>query len=200
MKFPLAKISLYLFFALLLATPFIIKRYSARNSACTSTEAARQRFGFYFQEVARASGVNFTHTAPTLDPKLNHIMPQVASMGAGVAVADFDKDGWADFYLTNSGEGSQNALYHNQHDGTFDEAAASLGVADLNHVETGVSMGAVWGDYDNDGFEDLLIYKWGLPELFHNDAGKKFTRVTENAGLPDWVNANNAIWFDFDRD
>ncbi len=61
-------------------------------------------------------------------------------------------------------------------------------------------MGAVWGDYDNDGYEDVLIYKWGKPELYHNDAGKHFTRVTETAGLPPWVNANTAIWFDYDND
>jgi hypothetical protein len=61
-------------------------------------------------------------------------------------------------------------------------------------------MGAVWGDYDNDGYEDLLLYKWGRPELFHNDAGKTFTRVTDKAGLPSWVNANTAIWFDYDGD
>ena len=52
-------------------------------------------------------------------------------------------------------------------------------------------MGAVWGDYDNDGYEDLFLYKWGRPELFHNDAGKGFTRVTEKAGLPAWVNAEH---------
>ncbi|MEO6390906.1 MAG: CRTAC1 family protein, partial [Pyrinomonadaceae bacterium] len=110
-----------------------------------------------------------------------------------------DKDGWADFYLTNSGEGSQNALYRNQHDGTFAEVAAAMGVAELNHVETGVSMGAVWGDYDNDGFEDLFVYKWGRPELFHNDAGKRFSRV-DTGNFPIWVNANTAVWFDYDRD
>jgi hypothetical protein len=58
----------------------------------------------------------------------------------------------------------------------------------------------VWGDYDNDGYEDVLIYKWGKPELYHNDAGKHFTRVTEQAGLPAWVNANTAVWFDYDGD
>jgi hypothetical protein len=61
-------------------------------------------------------------------------------------------------------------------------------------------MGAVWGDYDNDGYEDLFLYKWGRPELFHNDGGKHFTRVTETATLPTWVNANTAIWFDYDGD
>ena len=61
-------------------------------------------------------------------------------------------------------------------------------------------MGAVWGDYDNDGYEDLFLYKWGRPELFHNDGGRHFTRVTEAATLPNWVNANTAIWFDYDGD
>ena len=78
--------------------------------------------------------------------------------------------------------------------------AAEVGLADVNQPGTGVSTGAVWGDYDNDGYEDVLIYKWGKPELFHNDGGKHFTRVTEQAGLPQWVNANSAIWFDYDRD
>ena len=59
-----------------------------------------------------------------------------------------------------------------------------MGVADLNRADTGVSMGAVWGDYDNDGFEDLLVYKYGRPELFRNDEGGSFDRVSEQAGLP----------------
>jgi hypothetical protein len=61
-------------------------------------------------------------------------------------------------------------------------------------------MGAVWGDYDNDGYEDLLLIKWGRPELYHNDAGHGFTRVTDQVGLPPWVNANTALWFDYDGD
>ena len=104
-------------------------------------------------------------------------------MGAAVSVVDFDRDGWQDIY-TNSGEGSQNRLYRNLGDGTFRDVAAELGLADVNRPGTGVSMGAVWGDYDNDGYEDLFLYKWGRPELFHNDGGKGFTRVTEQAGLP----------------
>jgi hypothetical protein len=61
-------------------------------------------------------------------------------------------------------------------------------------------MGSVWGDYDNDGFEDIFLYKWGRPELFHNDEGRGFTAVTEKAKLPAWTNANSAVWLDFDRD
>ena len=75
-----------------------------------------------------------------------------------------------------------------------------MGVADVNRDGTGVSMGAVWGDYDNDGFEDLFLYKYGRPELFHNDGGHGFSPVGERAGLPRWVNANAAVWLDYDRD
>jgi hypothetical protein len=158
------------------------------------------RYGFQLVESAQALGVDFVHQAPTFDARLDHIMPQVASVGAAVAVADFDRDGWQDFYVTNSGEGSLNHLYRNRGNGTFDDVAAAMGVADVNHRETGVSMGAVWGDYDNDGFEDLLLYKYGRPELFHNRQGHGFDPVGERGGLPKWVNANSALWLDFDRD
>ena len=100
-------------------------------------------------------------------------MPQIASMGAAVSVVDFDRDGWQDLYVTNSGEGSHNRLYRNRGDGTFEDVAGALGVADVNRSGTGVSMGSVWGDFDNDGFEDLFLYKWGRPELFRNDAGTR---------------------------
>ena len=127
-------------------------------------------------------------------------MPQVASMGAAVSIVDFDRDGRPDLYVTDSKEGSRNHLFRNRGDGRFEDVADRMNVADLNHAETGVSMGAVWGDYDNDGFEDLFLYRWGRPELFHNDGGRGFTRVTESAGLPAWANVNTAVWLDFDRD
>lgn len=198
----IARAVLVIFFLALLATPVVIKRWAKRGGAQTGAGAqdALKRYGFRLEEVSRASGISFTHTAPKLDARLDHIMPQVSSMGAGISVVDFDRDGWQDLYVTNSGEGSRNALYRNQHDGTFRDVATEMNVADVNHLETGVSMGAVWGDYDNDGYEDLFLYKWGQPELFHNDAGKSFTRVTSTAGLPAWVNANTALWFDYDRD
>ncbi len=197
-KFP--KVILIVFFLALLATPFVVKRfYVTETKPTVDKETTLKRYGFYFEESAQKSGVNFKHSPPKLDPKLGNIMPIIASMGAGVAVADFDKDGWNDFYLTNSGEGSLNALYRNNKDGSFTDVAKDLGVADLNRQDKGVSMGAVWGDFDNDGFEDLLVYKWGKTELFKNNEGRNFTKV-ENTGFPDWANINTAIWFDYDRD
>lgn len=189
--------------AALIATPVMLKRVSERHEsidAATHHETVLARYGFYFQEVANAVGIEFMHQAPTLDAQLAHIMPQVASLGAAVSIVDVDRDGWLDIYVTNSCEGCQNRLYRNLGDGTFQDVAADMGVADVNQAGTGVSMGAVWGDYSNNGYEDLFLYKWGRPELFRNEGGRGFVRVTEDAGLPSWINANTAIWLDYDRD
>ncbi|HEV3342706.1 MAG TPA: CRTAC1 family protein [Pirellulales bacterium] len=158
------------------------------------------RYGFRLSESARACGINFAHQAPTLDKRLEHIMPLVNPMGAAVAVVDFDVDGRLDLYVVTSNEGGKNALYRNRGDGTFEDVAEAVGVADLNQSGTGACMGSIWADYDNDGYPDLFVYKWGKPELFHNREGKAFERVSDEAGLPAWVNANAACWLDYDRD
>lgn len=196
------RIGLALLFAALLAAPVIYKRVAAANRHLSSTSepSSLARYGFRFTEGAKASGIHFVHSAPTLDTKLGHIMEQVASMGAAVSIVDFDRDGWQDIYIVTSGEGKNNALYRNLGDGTFRDVAADVGLANLNEHATGVAMGAVWGDYDNDGFEDVFLYKWGKPELFRNVDGKRFVNVTAQTGLASWVNANSAIWFDYDID
>ncbi|HEY4086860.1 MAG TPA: VCBS repeat-containing protein, partial [Bryobacteraceae bacterium] len=181
-------------FVALIAAPIIYKRMEVKKEVPTN------QYGFHFQESAQAAGINFKYVPPVLDPKLNHIMPEVASMGAAISVVDFDKDGWPDFYVTNGGIGTKNALYRNMHDGTFKDVAADVGLADVNQDGTGASTGAVWGDYDNDGYDDVFLYKWGRQELFHNDGGKRFTRVTDQIPLPKWANVNTAIWFDYDND
>jgi hypothetical protein len=190
-----------LFVAALAAVPVLNRSYANSGSEpASASSGALARYGFRLDEVSQRIGVDAVHQAPTFDRQFEHIMPQVAAMGAAVAVADFDRDGWQDFYVTNSGEGSLNHLYRNQRDGTFKDVAGDMGVADVNRTGTGVSMGAVWGDYDNDGFEDLFLYKYGRPELFHNEQGTGFVAVGEHAGLPKWVNANSAIWLDYDGD
>src|SRR6188474_139124 len=176
------------------------KQAEGRHLLADDEGGGDTRFGFRLKESAKAMGVDFTHQAPTFDAQLDHIMPQVAAMGASVTVADFDRDGWQDFYVTNSGEGSLNRLYRNNGNSTFTDVAQMVGLADVNRRETGVSMGSVWGDFDNDGWEDLLLYRYGRPELFRNVDGRSFTPVGERAGLPAWVNANSATWLDYDRD
>lgn len=198
------RVTVILLFIALLAVPLVINRGSTSPETTSITEVEREatlaRYGMHLEEVSRKSGIDFQHQAPKLDAKLDHIMPQIASMGAAVSVADFDRDGWHDLYVTSSGEGTRNRLYRNRGDGTFEDAAEAMGVADLNQVGTGVSMGSIWGDFDNDGFEDLLVFKWGRSELFRNDEGKGFIRVTDDAGLPEWFNAGCALWFDYDCD
>src|SRR5215207_947191 len=142
-KSSIARGLLLLFFAAQLATPFAIRRWQGAGAgpgvsrAAGTDAAALARHGFRLEEVSKQAGIDFTHRAPRLDPKLEHIMPQVASMGAAVSVADFDRDGWQDLYVTNSGEGSFNALYRNLGDGTFRDVAGEAGLADLNRKETG---------------------------------------------------------------
>jgi hypothetical protein len=156
--------------------------------------------GFVLRDETRAAGITFVHHRPTFDPKIANVEPHVAALGAAVSVADFDGDGWPDLYFTNSRFGAPNALYRNRHDGTFVDVAAAAGLADVNRPGDGVSMGSVWGDFDNDGREDLLVYRYGYLALFRNVDGTHFQDVTESAGLHRWVNSNGAIWLDYDRD
>ncbi|MDX1546688.1 MAG: CRTAC1 family protein [Rhodothermales bacterium] len=197
---PIARLAVTVVFAGLIAAPVIIPRLSEREEVGLDAETALDRYGFFLQEVAADAGIDFTHQAAEYDARLAHIMPQIAFGGASVSVVDVDGDGWNDLYLTNSAAGSRNALYRNRGDGTFEDVAPALGLADLNARETGTSAGAVWGDYDNDGDEDLFLYRLGRPDLYRNDGGR-FTRVTDEAGgFPAWTNAGTAVWFDYDRD
>ena len=199
---PLLRGALGLVFVGLLAAPLLIQQWSS-GAAGTSTNSstALERYGFVLENVAAEVGIDFRHQAPDLDSSLAHIMPEVAQAGASVSITDVDQDGYADLYVTNSKRGTRNALYRNQGDGTFTDMAPELGIAALNRPETGTSMGSVWGDYDNDGDEDLFVYKWGRSALFRNDGDEGFTRVTDRLrGLPDWMNANAAVWLDVNRD
>ncbi len=199
MKVAIKQPLLLLLFVGLLGSVFIL-RPPPDHADQLRREASMERYGFCLEEVSKKCGIDFVHQAPTLDPKLDHIMPIVAATGASVSVVDFDRDGLADLYVVNSAVGSKNALYRNKGDGAFEDVAEKLGIAYLNRPGDGVCMGAVWGDFDNDGYEDLLVYRWGKVDLYHNDMGKGFIRVTERAKLPAWVNAGSAIWLDYDSD
>src|SRR5688500_6557437 len=177
------------FFLAMLATPMAMGALNPPVGPDGGPGGAKalEKYGVTFREVSKEIGIDFVHRAPTLDPKIAHIMPIIASMGAAVAVVDFDRDGWNDLYVTDRSETGKNRLYLNLKDGKFEEVAEKVGPAAINDNQHGCSMGSVWGDYDNDGFEDVLIYRWGRPELYHNDGGKSFTRKTDGAGLPQWV-------------
>ena len=185
-----------------MAVPFLAAILLAmrldRGPSRAAADAAHP--GFALRDETAAAGIHFVHHRPSFDAKLAGIEPHVAALGAGVSVTDFDGDGRPDLYFTNSRFGEPNALYRNKGDGTFEEVAATVGLADLNRPGEGVSMGAVWGDIDNDGREDVLVYRYGYPALFRNVDGRHFEDITTQAGLRRWVNSNGAIWLDYDRD
>ncbi len=187
------------FVTVLFLGAIILVAVLGRNSPAQATTVA-EGAGFHLEDVAARAGLDFVHHGPALDPRLDNVAPLIAAMGASVSVTDVDRDGWPDLYLTNSRFGSPNALYLNRHDGRFVDRAAEAGLADLNRPGEGVSMGAIWGDIDNDGLEDLLVYKYGYLQLFRNLGGLRFEDITVRAGLHQWINSNGAIWFDYDRD
>jgi len=103
----------------------------------------------------------------------------IETTGNGVAIFDYDNDGWPDIFLVNGtklegfpdGKGPTNRLYRNNHDGTFTEITAKAGL-----TATGWGQGVCVGDYDNDGWEDLYITYYGKNRLYHNNHGV-FTEV-----------------------
>ncbi len=154
---------------------------------------------FRLQELSHKAGVAVTHQKVLLDHQLDNIMPWMASVGAAVAAADYNNDGFIDVFVSSSGRNTPCHLFRNNHDGTFTDVAVQAGIADLNR-EGGV-MDAVWGDFDNDGWPDLYIVKWSAPNrLFRNNHDGTFTDVTRESGTGDIANGNAAIWFDYNGD
>jgi tetratricopeptide (TPR) repeat protein len=132
-------------------------------------------------------------------------MHQIETMIAGVAVFDYDGDGWPDIYVANgatspglekSDASFQNRLYRNRRDGAFEDVTEKAGVAGR-----GYSMGVAVGDYDNDGHPDLFVTGVRENVLYRNRGDGTFEDVTEKAGLKGdgrWAVA--AGWFDSDND
>ncbi len=113
---------------------------------------------------------------------------------SGQAWGDYDNDGWQDLYVT--GNLAPNTLYRNNGDGTFSESPLSKAVS----LPRTTSGGAVWGDYDNDGWQDLYVLAMGANVLFHNDGGEGFTEVSATAGVNDAGKGTSATWGDYDND
>ncbi len=150
-----------------------------------------------FTEVAGPAGCRNQHTMVRLSDRFANIMPWLSSVGAAVAAGDFDGDGLADLYVTNSGPGSANRLFRNLGGGAFTDVALDAGVAHPG----GASMHAVWGDIDNDGDLDLYVVKWAAENtLYENQGGGIFADVTARAGVGWWGYGNGATFLDYDRD
>jgi hypothetical protein len=152
-----------------------------------------------FEEVPPArSGLHWVHTN-AMSP--DRYLPE--TMGPGVAFLDYDNDGWMDIYMVNSGSCDffkpktplRNALYRNNRDGTFTDVTEKAGVGGGTF-----GMGVAVGDYDNDGYPDILVTSYGRCILYHNNRDGTFTDVTDKAGVaaPGWT--TSALWFDYDND
>jgi len=155
--------------------------------------------GVTFEDVTRAAGINFHLTCG--DPQKLYIME---SMCGGVAVFDYDNDGWMDILLVDgstladmrAGRCHHVVLYRNNHDGTFTDVTSRAG---LNHC--GWGYGVAIGDYDNDGYEDVYITYLNGGVLYHNNGNGTFTDVTAKAGVDNggrW--GTSAAFGDYDND
>jgi hypothetical protein len=169
--------------ALLLAAAAWPQQRRSRQtpSAGHASRKAVPSSGLSFADVTRASGIDFHLTCGSLDKR--YIMD---SMCGGVAVFDYDNDGWMDIYFVNgstladlrAGRCHPGKLYRNNHDGTFTDVTAKSG---LTHCGWGFGVAA--GDYDNDGWEDLYITYLDGGVLYHNNGNGTFTDVTAKAGV-----------------
>jgi hypothetical protein len=148
--------------------------------------------------ITASTGIEFEHLS---SPEAKFI---VESMSGGVALIDYDGDGWPDIYFTNAqsvdmalhGRKSRSALYHNNRDGTFTDVTEKAGVG-----YPCWAMGASVGDYNNDGWPDLLVTCFGGVVLYRNNGNGTFTDVTKSAGLSgDTGWATGAAFGDYDND
>jgi hypothetical protein len=159
----------------------------------------------WFIDVASQAGLKMVNVNGGVNTK-KYI---IETTGSGVAILDYDRDGWPDIFVVNgqmlnatganSSAGSQptSHLYHNNHDGTFTDVTKSAGL-----TATGWGQGACVGDYDNDGYDDLYVTYYGKNRLYHNQRNGTFKEVAEQADVAgngkDW--GTGCAFVDYDRD
>ncbi|HEY6388560.1 MAG TPA: CRTAC1 family protein [Candidatus Acidoferrum sp.] len=155
----------------------------------------------HFTDIAKKAGL----TDPVIFGGVNTKKYIIETTGTGVAIFDYDNDGWPDIFIVNgtsldapaSGKLPTSHLYHNNHDGTFTDVTKKAG---LTH--TGWGQGVCVGDYDNDGSEDLYVTYYGKNILYHNNGDGTFSDVSEKAGVAGsgktW--GTGCAFVDYDRD
>jgi hypothetical protein len=159
-----------------------------------------------FVDITKKLGIKFQYQPSHTSRKY-----LIETMGAGVALFDYDNDGRLDIFLVNgtplddptpkgtipkkSGPAYWNRLYHQKADGSFEDVTEKAGVQG-----EGYGMGVAVGDYDNDGFEDLYVTAYGGNMLYHNNGDGTFTDVTQKAGVKGSGWSSSAAWVDLDGD
>ena len=175
-----------------LITPFVILLLSA-PAWMINGPAIDVRF----TDITEKAGIKFTHIS---SPEKKYI---VESMSGGVALFDYDGDGYLDIYLVNSltvdmvksKQKTRSVLYHNNGDGTFTDVTDKAGVGDI-----GWGMGVAIGDYNNDGWDDIYVTCLGPNHLLKNNGNGTFTDVTKKAGVGDPRWSTGAAFVDYDND
>jgi hypothetical protein len=161
----------------------------------------------WFVDVARQAGLTVRNVNGGSISK-HYILE---STGSGVAIIDYDRDGWPDIFIVNgqalklSGNDSNSSLapaptshlFHNNRDGTFTDVTKEAGLE-----QTAWGQGVCVGDYDNDGYDDLFVTGYGKNRLFHNEGNGHFREVAEKAGVAgtgkEW--GTGCAFIDYDRD
>jgi enediyne biosynthesis protein E4 len=189
--------------ALGLLTTMVINPAKAQSDP--SAQPSASSVAIRFEDIAAKAGLHFaTQNSPTGNKN------QIETMVAGVALIDFDGDGWQDIYLVNGAAipslqkespAYWNRLYRNNHDGTFTDVTEHAGVAGA-----GYGMGVAVGDFDNDGRPDIFLANVTGNQLLRNNGDGTFTDITAKAGLSGaemngkkmW--SVGAGWFDYNND
>jgi enediyne biosynthesis protein E4 len=182
---------------------FVAAMFSTAVVAPSFGEAALAQshgssLGFKLTDVTGSAGINFHHNSGAFGGKF---LPE--TLGAGCAFIDYDADGWPDILLVNGmdwpGHKHQHStlkLYRNNRNGTFTDVTRSAGL----DIEV-YGMGVAVGDYNNDGFPDILITCVGQNRLFRNTGKGTFVDVTRSSGLLGrQAFSTSALWFDYNRD
>ena len=173
-------------------------QFSSRLDALVGQTAAASSPGFRFTDVTAQAGIHFEHNSGAFGGKF---LPE--TLGSGCAFLDYDRDGWQDILLINGTDWPGHKkrrttlrLYHNNGNGTFSDVTQRAGL----DVEM-YGMGVAVGDYNNDGFPDILITCVGQNRLFRNTGKGTFVDVTSTSGLGKREGfSTSALWFDYDRD
>jgi hypothetical protein len=178
--------------------------FSVETSTAVGPQAISDKAGqtkiVYFTDEATKAGLIAPNTFGGVDTK-QYI---IETTGTGVAIFDYDNDGWPDIFVVNGTtlepmagkKPPTNHLYHNNHDGTFTDVTEKAGLA-----HTGWGQGVCVGDYDNDGNEDIFVTYYGKNVLYHNHGNGTFTDVREKAqvaGTGAW--STGCAFVDYDRD
>ncbi|HKC70712.1 MAG TPA: CRTAC1 family protein [Terriglobales bacterium] len=185
---------------LLVSGPMLYLPYARAENAQTKALPQPPRIA-WFTDGAEKAGLTMQNVFGGLETK-QYI---IETTGTGIAIFDYDNDGWPDIFLVNgtrldgypAGKGPTNHLYRNNHDGTFTDVTVQAGLAGA----PGWGQGVCVGDYDNDGWEDLYVTYYGKNRLYHNNHGT-FAEVAEKAGVAGTGKAwgSGCAFVDYDRD